>query len=603
MTDAELVAELMPAAPTNVTAGHLTAYFARISEAPDAIPRLRRFILDLAVRGKVIPQDASDEPAAELLNRIQVVKAQWTKSGEIKKPETFEQVATDEIPFAIPSGWEATRMGWLAKKLGAGSTPLGGKSVYQNTGVPFLRSQNVYDDGLRLDDVALISREIHARMCGTHVKPQDLLLNITGASIGRCALVPNDFDEGNVSQHVAIVRLFLPSIREFIHLSLTSPFFQKVIDDVQVGVSREGLSMQRLRLFPMLLPPLAEQCRIVAKVRELMALCDKMEAAQADRESRRDRLVRASLHHLNEPADAGNPTVFREHVKFHLSHFPRLTTRPEHIKQLRQTILNLAVRGQLVAQDPNDEPASELIEHIQEEKEGFIAAGEIRRKPPLMPIGGRGSPEIPSAWEWVRIGDVLIGDSQNGYSKKPDDSSYGIPILRINAGTARRDGIVAEEEHKLISGVPDKLRKQFSLEPGDLLACRFNGNRAFVGRLSLYLGYLDINPIYPDKLIRLRLHAKYVLPKLVRCFAESESVRESIEAYCATTVGNWGISASNLKNVKIPLPPLAEQNRIVAKVDELMALCDLLETQLTTSQTESSRLLEAVLHQALAPSA
>lgn len=206
---------------------------------------------------------------------------------------------------------------------------------------------------------------------------------------------------------------------------------------------------------------------------------------------------------------------------------------------------------------------------------------------------------LPSNWR-VRISDLMMGDSQNGYGKKPDEAPDGIPILRISAGTVRQDGIVAEEEHKLIGGLSPAVQAQYQLKPGDLLACRFNGNRHFVGRLSLYLGYLGINPIYPDKLIRLRLLSDYALPKLVCCFAESDLVRKDIESYCATTVGNWGISASNMKDVKLPLPPLAEQQRIVAKVEELLAVCDRLEAQLATAQTDRRRLLEAVLHETLA---
>jgi len=141
----------------------------------------------------------------------------------------------------------------------------------------------------------------------------------------------------------------------------------------------------------------------------------------------------------------------------------------------------------------------------------------------------------------------------------------GIPILRISAGTVRKDGIIAEEEHRLISGVSLPERAQYELRPRDLLACRFNGNLRFVGKLSLYIGYLGIKPIYPDKLIRLRLALPFVLPELIRWFADSDPMRNEIESYCATTVGNWGISASNLKQIRIPLPPLAEQHRIVAK--------------------------------------
>jgi type I restriction enzyme S subunit len=267
---------------------------------------------------------------------------------KVKKHETLPVVANEEIPFSIPSGWCVMRMGWLARKLGAGSTPLGGKSVYQDEGIPFLRSQNVHDDGLRLEDVALIPRAVHNKMSGTHIEDQDILLNITGASIGRCALVPSGFGEGNVSQHVAIIRLFVPAIREFIHLSLVSPNYQNLIMDVQVGVSREGLSMQRLRFFPMVLPPLAEQHRIVAKVDELIALCDELEAAQAKRERRRDLLVATTLHGLNNGdanPETGISSTFQESARFYFNHLPRLTTRPEHIQKLRQTILNLAVRG------------------------------------------------------------------------------------------------------------------------------------------------------------------------------------------------------------------------------------------------------------------
>ena len=250
----------------------------RLTTRPEHIQQLRQTILNLAVRGKLVPQDPKDEPASELLTRMENEKVRLVEEGVIKKQELVDPVKECDMPFRIAHSWQAVRMGLLARKLGAGSTPLGGKTVYQSQGVPFLRSQNIHDDGLRLDDVALIPRTVHNRMSGTHIQKGDILLNITGASIGRCALVPNDFPEGNVSQHVAIIRLFDPSIREFIHLSLISPIYQRMIMNVQVGVSREGLSMQSLKTFTMVLPPRAEQHRIVTKVNELMALCDQMEA-------------------------------------------------------------------------------------------------------------------------------------------------------------------------------------------------------------------------------------------------------------------------------------------------------------------------------------
>ena len=575
----------------------LLAHFDRISDAPDAIPRLRRFILDLAVRGKLVEQDPRDEPASELLKRIQEEKARLVKTGEIKKLETFEPVEVHEIPFTIPSGWEVIRMGWLAQKLGAGSTPLGGKSVYQSEGVPFLRSQNVHDDGLRLDDVALISRSIHERMSDTHIQHGDLLLNITGASIGRCALAPITLIEGNVSQHVAIIRLFLSDIRQFIHLSLTSPFFQEVIDDVQVGVSREGLSMQRLRLFPMLLPPLAEQHRIVAKVNELMALCDRLEAAQAERESRRDRLAIASLHGLNNGADAD---AFRNHARFYFNHLPRLTTRPEHIQQLRQTILNLAVRGKLVPQDPNDESVSELLKRIQAEKARLVKEGKIKKENLVQASEGIVTPfAIPETWAWTPLSELteLI---TKGSSPKWQGVAYvseGNGVLFITSENVGNYRLRKLDELKYVEKRFNEIEPRSILRFGDIL---MNLVGASIGRTAVYNLRIEANINQAVALIRLIQSTPNLCPGFLLHYLNSPS---AIDHMTASQVVNAqpNISLTNAREFPIPIPPLAEQHRIVAKVDELMVLCDRLKAQLTTTQTESRRLLEAVLHEALAP--
>jgi len=544
----------------------LLVHFSRISEAPEAIPHLRRFILDLAVRGKLVEQDPNDEPASELLKRIQSEKARLVKEGEIKKLEAFERVGANEIPFPIPSGWEAMRMGWLARKLGAGSTPLGGKSVYQQEGVPFLRSQNVHDHGFRLDGVALISRAIHDQMSGTHIERQDILLNITGASIGRCALVPDTFVEGNVSQHVAIIRLFLPAIREFIHLSLISPFFQKVIDDVQVGVSREGLSMQRLRLFPMLLPPLVEQHRIVAKVDELMILCDRLEAAQAERENRRERLTAESLHRLTNGANA---EAFREHARFYLNHLPQLTIRPQQIPALRQTILNLAVRGQLVPQYPHDEAASELL------KKGSVRAE------------GKGPFSIPRSWIWCRVDDIAEARLGKMLDKAKNKGSLHRYLRNINVRWFDFD-----LSNLLEMRFEDSELDEFSLRRGDVLICE--GGEP--GRAAVW-DEREAGIYFQKAIHRVRFPKGVTASYFVNVLRESaESGR--LDSYF-TGVTFKHLTGKGLGSLLVPLPPEAEQIRIVAKVDELMALCDRLETQLTIAQTESSRLLEAVLHEAL----
>ncbi len=241
-----------------------------------SIDALKQTLLQLAVMGKLVPQDPNDEPASKLLKRIQTEKAKMIAEGKLKKEKLIAPIGEDEKPYETPLGWSWVRLNKLLTKIGAGSTPLGGKQVYVNDGIPFLRSQNVWDEGLRLDDVAYITIDTHNKMLGTHVKSGDLLFNITGASIGRCAIVPEDFSTGNVSQHVTIIRFASTEILRFMHLVMTSKHVQQTVMDVQVGVSREGLSIGKLGQFVIPIPPLAEQHRIVAKVDALMLLCDQL---------------------------------------------------------------------------------------------------------------------------------------------------------------------------------------------------------------------------------------------------------------------------------------------------------------------------------------
>jgi hypothetical protein len=247
------------------------------SSFPEA---LNKSILQEAVQGKLVPQDPSDEPAEALLERIRAEKQRLIKEGKIKKDKHesvifrrdnshYEKRGSevvcidDEIPFDIPELWSWCRLNELCTKIGAGSTPTGGKTIYVPEGIKFIRSQNVYNDGLKLNDISYITEEINAKKKGSIVRSKDILLNITGGSIGRCAVVPDDFDIANVNQHVMIIRLVEPKMRHWIHTILISEYIQNLIMDVQVGVSREGLSATKLMNFLIPVPPISEQNRIL----------------------------------------------------------------------------------------------------------------------------------------------------------------------------------------------------------------------------------------------------------------------------------------------------------------------------------------------------
>ncbi|WP_282603076.1 restriction endonuclease subunit S [Paracoccus sp. PARArs4] len=548
-----------------MNAERLLDVYEQISEAPDAIARLRRFVLDLAVRGKLVEQDVADEPAQEFLKKVRAEKARLTQAGVLRKSKALKPINVVDHAFGIPTSWSWARLGDLTDLVSGQHLQPAEYSEDPEAGIPYITGPSDFGDKkLVIRRYALVRKAVATK--------GQLLLTVKGSGVGKTA--PCDLDEVAISrQLMALTPILLNA--DFLAL-VAHGLATKLQDEARSLIP--GISRDDVNLFAVAVPPLAEQHRIVAKVDELMGLCDRLEEARKTREEVRDKLTAASLARLTAPDTTAED--FSTHAAFALEALPALTTRPDQIKILRQTILNLAVRGKLVEQDAADEPIS--LDRSES------AAGTIA---------------LPPGWRCTRLVNLLSDTTRNGYSRRPDDAENGTPILRISAGTVRQDGVVAEEEHKLISGIDDKAREQYGLRQGDLLACRFNGNKAYVGRLTLFNDYLALNPIYPDKLIRVRVDRGRATPEFIRMAGESDLVRAFIEEFCATTVGNWGISASNLKEVVFPVPPLAEQHRIVAKVDALMALCDRLEAALTTTDTTRTRLLEALLHETLHPAA
>lgn len=274
-----------------------------IESQKSLLSQLKQSILQEAIQGKLTEewralrqaQQPPLEPASELLKRIQAEKAKLIKEKKIKKEKPLPPITDSEKPFELPEGWEWCRLGEICSKTGSGSTPSGGKSIYQNEGIKFIRSQNVYDDGLRLEDVAFISEQIHQKMNGTIVRPEDLLLNITGGSIGRCCIVPKSFDEGNINQHVAIIRPFFEFIGYFIHKVICSPYFQKQIIKAQTGAGREGLPKNKMDNILIGLPEEEEQKAIVEKVESLMEKCRTLEEEISQSEQHAQMLMQAVL--------------------------------------------------------------------------------------------------------------------------------------------------------------------------------------------------------------------------------------------------------------------------------------------------------------------
>ncbi|ROL64984.1 restriction endonuclease [Pseudomonas protegens] len=560
----------------------LTDNLPLLAGAPNGIKKLRELILELAVRGKLVPQDPSDEPASELLKRIAEGKARLVAEGKIKKQKALAEITEEEKPFVIPTRWEWVRLDSLLKKIGAGSTPLGGKQAYVADGIKFLRSQNVWNEGLRLHDVAFIPEATHQKMSGTHVEAGDLLFNITGASIGRCATVPSDFDTGNVSQHVTIIRPVSSDTQPFLHVVLVSQLVQQTVMDVQVGVSREGLSIGKLAQFLIPFPPLAEQHRIVAKVDELMALCDRLEAQQADAESAHTQLVQALLDSLTQASDA---TDFATNWQRLAEHFHTLFTTESSIDALKQTVLQLAVMGKLVPQDQSDEPASKLLERISNNR----LNNREKKQKPIADISEVEKPfDLPSNWTWVTL--PAVGELARGKSRhrpRNDPSLYkggNIPLIQTG-DVARANGIV-----KTYSAMYNaKGVEQSRLWPAGTMCITIAAN---IGD-SAVLGF---DACFPDSVVGFTPDFSDLDVRYFEFFLRTAKSR--LEEFAPSTAQK-NINLETLGLLCVPLPPANEMHRIVAKVDQLTDLCDHLKSYLNQARQLNKQLASALVERVL----
>lgn len=555
------------------------------------IKKLRELILELAVRGLLVPQDPNDEPASELLKKIAAEKAKnekRSKSSEQALPEVTEQ----EYPFSAPSGWAFERIGNLVVKLGSGSTPRGGNEAYVREGVPFLRSQNIWSDGIDLSDVVYISPETHAKMDGTKVFPDDILLNITGASIGRSTIFPATLVEANVSQHVTIIRLLQPSMGRFVHLGILSPMIQKLVWDRQVGMAIGGLSKKVLEMFEFPIPPLAEQHRIVAKVDELMALCDQLESETETHLSAHQTLVETLLYALTRVSDAAE---FKSAWQRLAEHFDSLFTTEESIDQLKQTILQLAVMGKLVPQDPNDEPASELLKKIAAEKARLVKEGKIKKEKPLPLVSDKEkSFAIPKGWQWCKFGvlaEFINGDRSKNYPNQNEYVQTGIPW--INTGHIEPNGTLSTTEMNFITREKFESLRSGKIQPGDLVYCL---RGATFGKTAFVTPYSEGAIASSLMIVRpyLREIAKYIYRYLISSLGRDQIYRFDNGS------AQPNLSANSVTLFVIPLPPLQEQQRIVSKIDELYVLCDQLKSRLSEAQTTQLHLADAMAEKALA---
>ncbi len=511
--------------------------------------QLKNSILQMAVQGKLVPQDPNDEPASVLLERIRKEKEQLIKEGKIKKEKNpsyifrgadnlpYEKVGknepvciADEVPFDIPDSWEWVRLGSIASVLGGKRIPSGRKLSQNNTGYVYIRVSDMKNNSVKTDSLLYVPQDIYPSISKYIINKEDVYITVAG-TIGSVGKIPPELDGANLTENADRI-VFRIINQDWLIQYLSSSVVQNQIAEATTKVGQPKLAIKRIEDFLVALPPVAEQHRIVEKIKQIES-------------------------YLNDYSSTGNEL---EELN---NEFPIL---------LKKSILQEAVQGKLVSQDPNDEPASVLLERIRAEKQRLIKEGKIKKDKHESVIFRRDNShyekldgierciedeipfEIPDGWEWCRLKTVGITQTGNTPSKAhPEYIGEDIPFITpgdIQNGHIFYDNQALSVEGKMVARVCDK---------GSILQVCIGGS---IGKSSITDKEVcfnqQINVISPIIVYSEYLYTIIQSPYFITNMKEQAGGT-------ATPIINRGLWDSLL----IPVAPLSEQYRIVEKQREL----------------------------------
>ncbi len=565
----------------------LTNNLPLLAGAPDGIRKLRELILELAVRGKLVPQDPSDEPASELLKRIAAEKARLVAEGKIKKQKPLAAIGEEEKPFELPVGWEWTRLGSQVLESGAGWSPSCEARPREGDEWGVLKVSAVSWGMFRPEENKALPANLEARP-EHEVAEGDFLVSRanTAELVARSVVV--EATPGRLMLSDKIVRLKLTSCCDlrYMNLANSAPHARQYYAEVAGGTSSsmKNVSREQILSLPLALPPLPEQHRIVAKVDELMALCDRLEARQADAESAHARLVQALLDSLTQASDAADFAASWQRLS---AHFHSLFVTESSIDALKQSLLQLAVMGKLVPQNAEDEPAGELLKRIAQEKARLVAEGKIKKQKPLAEIGEGEKPfELPVGWEWARLADLGLTSTGKTPSTGNQDFFDGdVPF--IGPGQISIEGMIRRPEKWLTAA---GAQESTVADPGEILMVCIGGS---IGKAAIADRQMAFNQ---------QINSVRVVLASFRYVFNAVSARWFQQAVMGAATGSATpiINRSKWEGLIVPLPPLPEQHRIVTKLDELFALCDQLKSRLNSARQLHARLAATLVEQAVA---
>ncbi len=488
--------------------------------------QLKNAILQEAIEGRLVPQDPNDEPASALLARIRKEKAKLVKEGKLKKKDLIETpVEENEKPFEIPESWEWCRLGTITTVLGGKRIPAGRKLSQENTGHIYIRVSDMKEETVSTDNLLYVPEDIFPSISRYIINKEDVYITVAG-TIGKIGKIPAEIDGANLTENAD--RLVFRFINQnWLIKCLQSPIVQTQISDVTTQVGQPKLAILRIQNLLVPLPPLAEQQRIVAKIEELMPKVEAYGKAQE------------ALNKLNA----------------------------ELPERLKKSILQEAIEGRLVPQDPNDEPASTLLEKIRKEKEQLVKEGKLKKKDLIeTPISEDEIPfDIPENWEWVRLGSIC------DYVHRGKSPKYGekkiVPIMAQKCNQWDRiytDRCLFAQEDTI-----ERYTEEQFLRVGDVIVNSTGGGT--VGRTGYVDDYVfkDYKRFVVDSHVTIVRGTRDVISKYIYYFLISPLIQFGLEDRCSGSTNQIELGTATICNYLFPLPPLAEQKRIVEKLEQL----------------------------------
>ncbi len=539
----------------------LEKYFDVAFAAPEGIKKLRELILTLAMQGKLVPQDPNDQPVSELLRKIDAEKRQLVKAGKIRQPKPLPEIKSEEVPYELPESWSWVRLNdfgtWKS-----GSTPSRTNSSYFGGDIPWVKSGEVKQGRIWKTEEMITKSALEN--CSLDINPiGSVLIAMYGANIGETGVLEI---EATTNQAVCACKTFCGVDNKFLARlisSLKQDFISQGAGAAQPNISREKIINT---LAP--LPPFAEQKRIVTRIDQLMTRCDELEKLRTEREQKR---LTVHISALNSLLEAQEPDSFAAVWHFINRHFAELYSVKENVTELRKAILQLAVMGKLVPQDSNDQPASELLKEIEVEKLRLVKEGKIKQQKPVPEVNPADVLyALPLGWEWVRFGNISINRDGERIPVSKDD----------------RNKVQGEYDYYGASGIIDKVN-DFIFDKDLLLIGEDGAN--LINR-STPIAFIASGKYWVNN------HAHVIDAHDFQLLLYLEKYFNAIDLKpYVTGTAQPKMNQAKMNSILVALPPLAEQHRIVAKIDQLMALSDKLEQQIDATTCKQSTLLNAVM--------